>query len=112
MDKSVIVLALSIIILASALFYHSSTDRYQIAAIGSVMGVYLVDTRSGDISICSPVSENGCMTLAEFRVFIEKRNNDARKKVKDFAKEKTDGVVNTLKNLDFRNKDAAPSSKE
>jgi hypothetical protein len=105
MDKSVILIALSTLVLAVAIFYHASTERYQIAAIGSVMGVYLVDTRSGEISICSPVSENGCMSLAEFRVYLEQRNQDARKKVKDFAKEKTDDVVNTIKNLDFRKKE-------
>jgi hypothetical protein len=91
--------------LSAAIVYHSQTKRYQIAAVGSVVGVYLVDTRTGDISICSPVSNNGCMSLQEFREFVEQRNIEAKNKVKNYAKEKAGSVIDSFKNLDFMDKE-------
>lgn len=101
MNQSLLIVALCTLILSASIFYHSQTKRYQIAAVGSVVGVYLVDTRTGHISICSPVSNNGCMSLQEFREFVEQRNAEAKSKVKNYAKEKAGNVIDTFKNLDF-----------
>ncbi len=58
-------LFLSALILAGAVLYHAQThQRYQIASAGTIPAVYRVDTRTGEVSVCSPLGgEAGCQSI-------------------------------------------------
>lgn len=58
-------LFLSALIVAGAVLYHAQThQRYQIASAGTIPAVYRVDTRTGEVSVCSPLGgEAGCQSI-------------------------------------------------
>lgn len=58
-------LFLSALIVAGAVLYHDQThQRYQIASAGTIPAVYRVDTRTGEVSVCSPLGgEAGCQSI-------------------------------------------------
>ena len=58
-------IAAAIVVMAGALLLHAQTGRYQISPVTGMAGVYKVDTRNGKLEICSPMYEQGCMTLAQ-----------------------------------------------
>ncbi|MCB1681375.1 MAG: hypothetical protein KDI61_06630 [Alphaproteobacteria bacterium] len=55
---------LSSLIIAGAIVYHAETGRYQIESVGTIPAAYRVDTRTGEVSVCSPLSSNaGCQSI-------------------------------------------------
>lgn len=80
-NTGLFLIAVAVFSLAAALAFQAQTGRYEIAAVAGLSGVYRVDTRTGDLSICSPVYQQGCITLNEAYLNIEKH----RKNVKDTA---------------------------
>lgn len=55
---------LSALVIAGAIVYHAETNRYQIASAGTIPAVYRVDTRNGEVSVCSPLGgEAGCQSI-------------------------------------------------
>ncbi len=119
--KNVILMsiALSIFALAAAVTYHATrlsqpaqqnhaaqsaqTGTYQISPVAGISGVYRVDTRNGEISICSAVYENGCITLAQaHRQILAKRESmvntaqEAGGKIDEFTREKAEGLRNMI----------------
>ena len=71
-----LLIAISIFALAVAVYLHSEPDneigRYEIIAASGLSGVYRLDTKTGEVSTCSPLYENGCMTLEETHLRIKK----------------------------------------
>lgn len=51
-------------IVAGAIIYHAETGRYQIESVGTIPAAYRVDTRTGEVAVCSPLtSESGCQSI-------------------------------------------------
>ncbi len=76
-----LLIAVSVFTLAAAVYLHtqgSETGRYEIASVPGLSGVYRVDTKTGDLSICSPLYENSCMTLEEAYLNIKKHQENMK----------------------------------
>lgn len=57
-------LVLSALAVAGAIVYHAETGRYQIESVGTIPAAYRVDTRTGEVAVCSPLTtESGCQSI-------------------------------------------------
>ncbi|MCL4678879.1 MAG: hypothetical protein KJ017_09855 [Alphaproteobacteria bacterium] len=57
-------LVLSALAVAGAIVYHAETGRYQIESVGTIPAAYRVDTRTGQVAVCSPLTtESGCQSI-------------------------------------------------
>ncbi len=57
-------LMLCSLLVAGAIVYHAETGRYQIESVGTIPAAYRVDTRTGEVSVCSPLSgSSGCDSI-------------------------------------------------
>ena len=96
-------IALSVFVLAAAVAYHAGTGRYQISSVTGVAGVYQTDTKTGEVSICTPVYESGCITLTQAHLqIVQQRENivnsaqQATGAIDQFTKDKARDLRNAI----------------
>ena len=53
--------------ISAAILYYAETGRYQITSVGTLPAAYKVDTRTGQVYVCSPLKEKACESIEEFR---------------------------------------------
>ena len=58
---------ISAVIIAAAILYYAETGRYQITSVGTLPAAYKVDTRTGQVYVCSPLKEKACESIEDFR---------------------------------------------
>ncbi len=97
----------SLIVLSLAILYNSQTGRYQITPVSGLAGVYMIDTRTSEISICSPLHSNGCITIEDAYRDIEARKEKALStventgnKINEFTKKRAGELNNILKKIE------------
>jgi len=98
-NKAIILFAASVLFLSGAIVYYAQTGRYQITSAGGPTGVYRVDTRTGNVSICSPLNEKGCVSLDAVYKNIKKRKKNTETMIQDFTRENTNKLRETLKKI-------------
>jgi len=86
-------IAIAILVLAFAVILEARTGRYRVTAAAGIAGVYKVDTRSGDLFICSPVYKDGCVSLEQAHAQIQKR----KQHLNQAAQNATNGIDNFTK---------------
>lgn len=96
------VMALAVFALAASVYFHAGTGRYQITYVAGMTGVYKADTRTGELSLCSPLYESGCITMAEAHQHLaQQRENmvNTAKQTSDKIDQFTKGKARDLRNL-------------
>jgi len=104
---NIMLLAIAVLALAAAIMFHAQTNRYQITAVAGLSGVYRADTRTGDLSICSPIYQQGCITIEQAHQIIEQQKENVRAtaghaqdKINEFTRDRAEGLRNLMRRFD------------
>lgn len=69
---------------SGAIIYHAETGRYQIETVGAVPAAYRVDTRTGEVAVCSPLtSEAGCQSIESLQQSVLSVGTDLQKQLSE-----------------------------
>ena len=114
-----VIISISIIVLAAAIYFHAQTGRYQITTVENLAGVYRVDTRTGQLAICSPLYADSCTAIEDVKRIMDERKAAALaaagkvgNKIDNFTKSKALDLRNAVGKIGgSRSRATPPTSK-
>ncbi|MCB1593007.1 MAG: hypothetical protein KDI90_11215 [Alphaproteobacteria bacterium] len=112
-------LFLSALIVGGAVVYHAETGRYQIASVGTIPAAYRIDTRTGEVAVCSVLNGNsGCQSIGSIQEGVLSTTSGLQEQISQsqdqFMQSANQmvtglmGIINILEEQDEKKEDKSP----